>query len=149
MSIMLKDISSQNYQAIIELELAEHQKQLVAPNVYSLAQANYEKGMTPRAIYADDTPVGFIMYISLYFENTPNKYSIFRFMIDKHYQSKGIGKQALEQCIQEISSIPDAEAIELSVPPSNTIASHFYQKFGFIKTGLIDEDGEYVFELQL
>ena len=41
--------------------MSEHQKQFVAPNAVSIAQAYFSKEAWFRAIYADDTAIGFVM----------------------------------------------------------------------------------------
>jgi hypothetical protein len=58
-TISLRAVTTENLYAIVKLEVAEAQKQFVAPNVYSMAEAALEPKAWPRAIYADETPVGF------------------------------------------------------------------------------------------
>ncbi|WP_427925895.1 hypothetical protein [Shewanella algae] len=56
----------------------------------SIAEAQFFPFYVPKAIYLDDTPVGFLMYESLAEEGKPNDYNIFRFMVAEGYQQKGI-----------------------------------------------------------
>ena len=59
--LTLKEITSKNWRDIVKLSVTEKQKKFVAPNVYSIVEAHYSDHAWFRAIYADDTPVGFIM----------------------------------------------------------------------------------------
>jgi diamine N-acetyltransferase len=50
MAVTLRPVTQANWQAIARLEVAEEQRHFVVPNVYSLAEAAYEPGLTPVAI---------------------------------------------------------------------------------------------------
>lgn len=80
--------------------LSPAQRRMVAPNVRSIAEAHFSPSAWMRAIYADDTPIGFIM------THTGSDYDdgidcpgvfLWRFMIASPYQGKGSGKRALEK----------------------------------------------------
>ena len=67
MSITLRDITGDNYFQVLELKISPEQEaaKFVSPVVRSLADAWFyrEEGITyPKAIYADEDLVGFIMY---------------------------------------------------------------------------------------
>lgn len=63
-------------------------------------------------------------------------------MIDKNYQNKGYGKEAVRLALEFIKTFPcgKAEYCWLSYEPENQIASQLYHSFGFIETG--ETDGE-------
>jgi diamine N-acetyltransferase len=100
-------------------------------------EAQYNDGYTCRAIYVNDKPVGFIMWV---FES-PEKVSIWRFMVDQKYQKKGVGRKALELAIKEIKCAPGLKEIEICYDPDNPVAKGFYSSFGFRETGL-DQEGD-------
>ena len=65
-------------------------------------------------------------------------------MIDKSYQKKGLGKEAVKLALDFIKTLPCgmAEYCWLSYEPENEVARHLYGSFGFAETG--EMDGEEV-----
>lgn len=144
-TISLRAVTTENLYAIVKLEVAEAQKQFVAPNVYSMAEAALEPKAWPRAIYADETPVGFLMMLKDSFAAT---FYLWRFMIAKEHQGKGYGYQALQLLLEQIRRRPRAKEITLSYVPGEGCPQPFYQKLGFVDTGEV-HDGENVMKLEL
>ena len=137
MAVTLAPITSDNWLECAHLDVAEEQRCFVAANVYSLAQAYVEPWWVPLAIYANETPVGFIMYgrrpgtdIDL----------IKRIMIDARYQNKGYGRVAMEAVLTRIGQQPDCHEIRLSYHPDNTVAAHLYHRLGFRPTEEVNGD---------
>ena len=60
--VRLEDVTAQNWRAVLRLKLADDQQRLLASNAYSIAQSKYDEAAQPRAIYAADMVVGFLMY---------------------------------------------------------------------------------------
>jgi diamine N-acetyltransferase len=70
-TVTLREVTQANFLECIRLEVAPDQSDLVAPNVYSLAQAKVNPRLTPLAVYdgrivgrepgEDDQTVGFVM----------------------------------------------------------------------------------------
>ena len=69
-------------------------------------------------------------------------YNLWRLMIDKNYQNRGYGKQAVELALRFIRTFPcgKADFCWLSYEPENAAAKSLYASFGFIETG--EKDGE-------
>ena len=69
-------------------------------------------------------------------------YNLWRLMIDKAYQGKRYGKEAVKLALEFIRTYPcgDAEYCWLSYEPENRVAAKLYSSFGFEETG--DMDGE-------
>jgi len=67
-TVILRDVTKENWQECIKLRLAPGQEHFVASNVYSLAESKFMPTFIPQAIYAnqdgtgDDTMVEFVMY---------------------------------------------------------------------------------------
>jgi diamine N-acetyltransferase len=99
MTITLRPITQDNWRACLQLSTTEAQRRFVASVVHSLAQAYAEPWWTPLAIYADEIPVGFVMYRQL--AGTDITW-IQRIMIDARYQNKGYGQMAMEAVISRI-----------------------------------------------
>lgn len=150
MSILLKEVNRDNWYECVKLKVAEHQKNFVASNAFSLAQAAYEPGCIPLCIYSDDTMIGFVMFSMDKAEDSTEEESfwICRFMIDEKYQGKGYGKAAMTEIIQYAKSYYDYTEIYLSEVPGNEGAKKLYQSFGFQLTGEVIE-GEEVMLLTL
>ena len=59
--VTLKEITADTVRTICNLSVREDQKKFVAPNAVSIAQAYFSEYAWFRAIYADETPIGFVM----------------------------------------------------------------------------------------
>lgn len=143
--ITFREITPENWRECIKLSVAESQKEFVAPNVYSLAQAKVYPSYKPLAIYHDDEMVGFTMYGV---DPDDNEMGISRLMIDQRYQGKGYGRAAMVQLLEMIRQETSCYAIYLSFEPENKNAEALYMSLGFEHTGEI-EDGELVMKLTL
>lgn len=131
--IELREITKDNYEACLNLSVREDQKKHVATNTYSLAEAYiFRNTAFPFAIYSDDILIGFIM---LGYYEVMNCYTLWRFMIDKKYQNKGYGRQALLLGIDYLKLTFHVKEIYTSVVPENIHAKKLYNSVGFIETG--------------
>ena len=88
--------------SIIKSSIHKRQKNLVASNSVSIAQAHYSNSAWLRGIFYDDIAIGFVI-LDLIKEK--NKCFLWRFMIDKKYQGRGYGKMALTQVINYVKSL--------------------------------------------
>jgi diamine N-acetyltransferase len=144
--ITLQEISQATLLSILRLDVSDRQKNYVASNAKSIAEAYFEPKAWFRAIYADETPVGFLM---LYDDPEKAEYFLWRFMIDVNYQKLGFAKRALELLIQHVKTKPNAIKLGVScVPDGEESPCPFYIKMGFVPTGEVD-DGEVVMSLAL
>jgi diamine N-acetyltransferase len=141
--VKLKDVTADNWEAVVELELAAGQDDLVASNLYSLAESKFDPDARPRAVYAGEHVVGFLMY-----DVQQGKASIYRFMIDGKHQGRGYGRAALASALDEIGALPGMRKISIRYMPDNPVAKPFYASFGFREVGR-DNDGEIIAELTL
>ena len=137
MHISLQDIDQSNYEPVCELDVTKAQEDYVACNMWSLVESHYNSSHTCKAIYCDNAPVGFFMWV----QESASKISIWRFMIDKNHQNKGIGRVALAQAINASKDTANLKEIEICYNPMNPVAKDFYSSFGFEEVGM-DEDGE-------
>ncbi len=145
MNIFLKDVDGSNYEAVCDLEVFEEQEEYVACNMWSLVESHYNKGHTCKAIYQDDTPVGFLMWV----QESPEQVSIWRFMVDKNYQKAGIGSVALKIALEEIVRTPNLKIIEICYNPLNPVAKGFYSRYGFQEVGMDEEDEDMLAQILL
>ena len=144
--IRFEEITNKNIWKVCALEPFEEQRNFVAENIQSLAEAyatrNEGNNALPLAVYNDDDLIGFIM-IGKGTVGNPDEsdlikenYSLWRLMIDKKYQKQGLGKQTMDAVIALIRTFPFGEAkkVWLSYEPENTRARDIYLKYGFAET---------------
>lgn len=142
-TVTLRDITPANWEAIIAMKVREDQKNFVASNLYSLAEAKIFPDCVPLAIYAAEQPVGFLMYA---YEDERREWWIFRLMIAQEEQGKGYGRAAMRLAIERMRAIPGCNRIFISFEPENSIAEQLYRSLGFVSN---DETfhGEVVYRL--
>jgi len=128
--VKLEDITEDNWRAVIALKLDAEQEDLVASNLYSIAESRFDPDARPRAVYAGKRIVGFLMY-----DVQSRKASIYRFMIDRKHQGKGYGRVALARALDEIRAAPGIKKVLIGYMPQNAVAKQFYASFGFVEVG--------------
>jgi diamine N-acetyltransferase len=143
MTVELRRITEENFQAVIKLEVLPEQSGFVAPNMRGLAETHIYPDAEPRAVYAGDEPVGFVLFHPINKDKPAEGHSIVRLMIGRQFQGRGLGRQALEAAVEWIVRERGVDRIRLSVVPLNVRARGLYRSAGFVETGEID-DGEIV-----
>ncbi|WP_127593033.1 GNAT family N-acetyltransferase [Paenibacillus lautus] len=149
--ITLRKITLENRRSIFNLEVSEDQRRFVASNLSSVAScyvlATNEGHPFPFAIYADEQPVGFVMItyrINGYELPTiaDNSYCILRLMIDKQYQNRGYGREAMKKILEFIRTFPAGPAQFCWIPykAENAAAKKLYESYGFRDNGEIIEN---------
>jgi len=146
LEVTLQDITEDNFEDFMDMELPEHQRDLLASNAYSIAQSRFYPDYIPRAVYCDGAPAGFLLY-ARDAEDVPGDYAIYRFMVDPARQGQGIGRRAMALLLGELRARADMRRITICYHTHNEKAKRFYAGFGFVETG-IDERGEMVAELR-
>ena len=152
-NVRLEKVNPDNFDDLYDLEVTEPQKNFVASNRYSMAEAyaHLSNGDFVQCfgIYDGETPVGFAMIgHDIEEDGSPesvNKcYLLWRFMIDQRYQGKGLGRDALHLLLDWVLTFPDgpSERFSTSYESSNEAAKYLYTSFGFIPTGEKDCDEE-------
>ncbi len=131
-TVSLHEVTADTVGDICQLEVSEAQKHFVAPNAVSIAQAYFQPKAWFRAIYADETPVGFLM---LYDDPDELEYFLWRYMIDARYQKLGLGKRAMDLLLDYVSTRPGAKELTLSCHPGEDGPEPFYRRYGFALTG--------------
>jgi diamine N-acetyltransferase len=146
----LREITSDNLRAILELSVTDQQMEVYPrSNAWSITEGHYPLDDDPvwiRAIYAGDTPVGFMMT-----SEAPDqgKYFLWRMMIDAHHQGRGYGFEAMAILIARIVATPTAEELITSHLDGPGDAGPFYLKVGFEYTGEMIGDGDRVMKMRL
>ena len=144
-AITLREVTAETVRAICKLEVRPEQRSYVADNALSIAQAHFVSRAWFRAVYAGETPVGFVMLD----ENLEKEeYFLWRFMIACEHQRKGYGKRALDLVVERVRALPGARELISSYVPGEDSPRDFYVRYGFVETGEV-EKGERVIRLEL
>lgn len=145
MNVSLRLIDNANYEDVCDLDVSQEQEDYVATNMWSLVEAVFNEAYETRAIYLNEQPVGFFMWV----HESPLKVSIWRFMVDHGQQKKGIGRHALTLALKEIGQLEGIKEIEICYQPQNPVAKDFYSSFGFNEVGMDADDDDMLAVIRL
>lgn len=121
--IMLRERNRNNSMNI----LVETDRLIIAEMTMDMAMDVHKNSLD------EDTPVGFLMIgfdVDDYWDDAPEiargNYNLWRLMIDKAYQGKGYGKEAVKLALDFINTLPcgKAEYCWLSYEPENWCRYH-------------------------
>ena len=136
--VTLREIDQENIDAVLALGVAPGQERYVSTTAVSLAQAQESRETAwPFAVYADDIPVGFLMFG---FYEKKNYYTLWKFLIDRKFQHKGYGRAALKLGIEWMKENFHITELYTGCILGNETAKHLYLSLGFEATGVV-EDG--------
>jgi diamine N-acetyltransferase len=141
--VSLQPITQSNRDALDALRVSPAQRRFVSGVSESLRQAAEHPGARaiPRGVYAEDMPVGFVMiadevdgppYIAQY---------LWKLLIDERHQRKGYGTATLDLIVEYFRDRPGVEVIWTSAGQGEGSPIPFYERYGFERTGDI-QDGE-------
>jgi len=134
--VHLREITKENFDAVLELKTTKEQEAYVSTVAHSLAQAwVYCDTAYPFAVYDDDVLVGFVM---MGFYEAKHQYTLWKLLIDERYQHRGYGRQAVELAKQYLIDTFNITEIYLGVHEDNEAAIRLYQSTGFTATGETD-----------
>jgi RimJ/RimL family protein N-acetyltransferase len=145
--VELIEITTENERAVARLSTHKTQESFVAPMLASFTDALFPEvvdgaPVVPwmRAIAADDEIVGFVM-LALRTEHHPEPY-LWRLLIDRLHQRRGIGARVLELIGEECLRMGDTTLIT-SWGEGKGSPRPFYLRNGFEPTGrVIDHESE-------
>lgn len=134
--INLEAITHENIHAVLALSVTDDQKENYPhSNAYSIAEGIYPPDDDPvwmRAICNDGAVVGFLMTSEI---PQRGEYFLWRMMIDKNAQGKGLGAKAMKLLIKRVIDNGNAQVLLLSHRKNNRAAGSFYSNLGFRYTG--------------
>ncbi len=145
--VTIREITKDTVRSICDLSktLTPVHQRMVATNAESIAEAYYEKNAWFRAIYANETPVGFIM---LYDDPVTPEYFLWRLMIASPYHGMGYGEKAMHLLMSYVKTRPGAKELLVSCEEGEGSPEGFYARLGFKRTGAKLDD-EVVLSLAL
>ena len=145
MDIILQPVTAVNWRDLIKLKVREDQNHYVASNLYSIAEAQFgwEEGghwdFYPFGAYANDEPVGFVMYC-LNFDHPRFQAFIMRLMVDDQFQGKGYGREIMRQVLDGFRADERIKNVGISYEPENEVARNLYASLGFVEPGELIEN---------
>jgi diamine N-acetyltransferase len=146
MSLSIHPVTKDNWRELIKLKVRGDQRDFVASNLYSIAEAQFETDDEQGhwisysfGIYDAEIPVGFFMY-GLNFDLPKMQAFVVRLMVDEKYQGKGYGKFGVEKMIEIFRAEERVKVVGISYEPENDPARKLYAKYGFEETGELFED---------
>jgi diamine N-acetyltransferase len=152
-TVSLREITAANRAAVEALAVTAVQADYVDGVAESLVEAAQTPDARPwyRAVYADETPVGFVMIsdgITVVNPDYLGPYFLWRLLIDRRHQGRGYGSAAVHLVIDYLRTRDDARVLITSVAQGPGSPIGFYLRQGFRATGEVHQ-GELVLELDL
>jgi diamine N-acetyltransferase len=149
--VSLRPIVDSNREAVEALDVSPEQQKFVSNAADSIREAAGEPDGRALywAIYADETPVGFVMisddvggpgYFPQY---------LWKLFIDERYQGRGYGTATLDLVAEYFRSRPEVEIMRTSAGQGKGSPVGFYERYGFERTGDIVFDNEVLLQLKL
>ncbi len=152
--VTLREIKDANRSEVVRLSVGPGQSQFVDGVAASLEEAEAKPDACPwfRAIYADETPVGFVMIADGVPAGHPEfdwPYYLWRLLIDAGHQRRGYGATALDLVVGYVRGRPGAAELVTSVVSGDGSPAPFYERCGFHPTGaMLDREHVYVLPLR-
>ena len=149
MNVSLREVTRDTLRSVCRLDAGDGATQ-VAPNAVSIAEASFYDEAWFRAIYDDDALVGFVMLYDPTLAETPEEpdFFLWRLMIDKAHQRRGLGYAAVNVLIDHVRTRSGARKLLVSHMNKADALGRFYSSLGFKYTGK-EEKGERVMALEL
>ncbi|NHK30953.1 MAG: GNAT family N-acetyltransferase [Asgard group archaeon] len=128
MTVVLKDITRENFEELIALHVDQEQEQFVASNLYTIAQMQFKEEKIAKGIYFEDKAVGLIAY-------DLEDYDIWRLMIDIRYQGRTFGRKAMELVLDILRKDGRLKTARTSVIVENIAMRNLVESLGFKENG--------------
>ena len=138
--LKLVEVNEENWMEIAGLAVRDDQKDYLDSAVGIMALGYAYRACRARVIgiAQDETIVGVALVKDL--DEEPACYDLQQFMIDRRYQGKGIGTEALRMILAELCRERRYGCVEVCVKKEDAAALHVYAKAGFRDTGYVDEN---------
>ena len=148
--ISLRPITDANRQEVEALRVSTAQEQFVSDVVESLQEAAEYPGAHAIywAVYTEETPVGFVMIADEVDSPDYIPQFLWKLLIDERHQGRGYGKATLDLVVEYFRGRTGVETVTTSAVPGEGSPVTFYEHYGFVRTGEID-DGEIVLRLKI
>jgi diamine N-acetyltransferase len=140
--VRLVPVDENNWRECAQLPTGEDHK-FVAPNVWSIAEAQFWTGSRSCCIYHGDEMVGYVLFNLSHNDAGDLRLWWSRLMVAEPQRGKGFARATIQQVIADARQQGCLD-IGLSTEPENLKAIRLYESLGFRSTGKI-LDGEMVY----
>jgi diamine N-acetyltransferase len=149
--VSLRPITESNREAVEALEVSAEQQNFVSNAADSIREAAREPDGRALywAIYADETPVGFVMVSDDVGGPDYFPQYLWKLFIDQRYQGRGYGTATLDLIAEYFRRRPEVELMRTSCGQGKGSPLGFYERYGFEQTGEIVFDNEILLQLEL
>ncbi|HFI0055251.1 TPA: GNAT family N-acetyltransferase [Streptococcus suis] len=137
--IGLELVNKENFDAVLQVGLAEADERKVASVEYSLAQAwlyREEGHLLPYAVKSGQKVVGFVLLAI----QEDKSYYVWRLLIDSHYQNRGYGKEVIRQVIGLARENPSCHTVTMNYVIGNHKMRYILEKLGFQSVGMVGQE---------
>ena len=138
--LRLFDVDETNWMEIRRLSVGMDQEGFLDSAVGILARGYVYRANRARVIgIADDeTTVGVALVKDL--DEEPACYDLQQFLIDRRFQGRGYGTEALRLILAGLETERKYGCVEVCVKRTDAAALRVYEKVGFTDTGYVDPD---------
>jgi diamine N-acetyltransferase len=148
--VSLRPLSGSNRQAVEALRVSPSQEQFVSSVADSLLEAaeHPDAHALYWAVYAEDTPIGFVMIADEVDNPDYIPQYLWKLLIDERYQGQGFGTATLDLIVEYFRGRPGVEVLNTSAGQGDGSPVTFYERYGFERTGEV-RFGEVMLRLKL
>jgi diamine N-acetyltransferase len=149
--VSLRPINEANREAVEALRVSPAQEQFVSSVAESMLEATEEPDARAKywAVYADESPVGFVMISDEVGSPEYIPHFLCKLLIDERYQRRGLGTATLDLTVEYFSGRPEVDVLWTSAGQGDGSPIRFYERYGFEQTGEIVFDKEVLLRLRL
>ena len=138
--LRLTDVTEDNWIEAASLSVKDSQKEFVAPALGILARGYVYRGCGAKVYLIENDGIIAGAALVREFTEEPLGYDLQQFMIDRRYQGRGYGTEALRLILNELRKEGHYDHVEVCVKKDDIAAIHLYKKWGFVDSGYFDED---------
>ena len=142
MTISVRPVTKEDLRALFDLWPNDAQRDFVAPNAVTVAEAAYDAAAHAFVIWSGLVRVGMIGLVDMTEvydaapEDEPQSILIWRLMIGEEHQQKGYGTAAIDWAF-DWARARGRDRMSIEVVKSNAVAIALYKRMGFRATGVM------------
>ena len=138
--VQLIEVTEENWIDIARLSVTDEQQSFLDRPIGILARGYVYRHCNARVIgiTKDGQVIGVALVREL--DEEPACYDLQQFMIDRRFQGKGYGTEALKLILESLRQEGKYGCVEVCVNRADAPALKVYEKAGFVDTGYIDDD---------
>ena len=138
--VQLIEVTEENWIDIARLSVMDEQQAFLDRPIGILARGYVYRHCNAKVIgiAKDSQVIGVALVRDL--NEEPACYDLQQFMIDRRFQGRGYGTEALKLILASLRQEGKFSCVEVCVNQADAPALRIYEKAGFVDTGYIDDD---------